>query len=52
MKKSLLFLIFFIGLATANANSNVKPIDPKKEKKILEIILNQLKGLQVFSGGV
>ena len=48
MKKSLLFLIFFIGLATANANSNVKPIDPKKEKKILEIILNQLKARHII----
>ncbi len=35
--------MFFVGLSFSYSNSNNKPIDPKKEKKILEIIYNQLK---------
>ncbi len=41
MKNYLFIFFFFIGLSFSN--SNKKPIDPKKEKKILEIIYNQLK---------
>ncbi len=43
MKNSLFILFFFVGLLFSYSNSNKKPIDPKKEKKILEIIYNQLK---------
>ena len=43
MKNSLFIFMFFIGISASNANPLKKPIDPKKEKKILEIIFNQLK---------
>ena len=43
MKNSLIIFFFFVSLSFSYSNSTEKPIDPKKEKKILEIIFNQLK---------
>ncbi len=43
MKNSLFIFFFFVSLSFSYSISNKKPIDPKKEKKILEIIYNQLK---------
>ena len=48
MKNFLLIITFLIGFTAANANPTLKPIDPKKEKKILEIILNQLKSRHII----